>query len=134
MDDTAELEAWAPHGHFSTYPAKQAHSISCFIQMCGLAEILNQILIHFYSANQDLSLQRAYQCTVAEGSKLRDWWRDLPEHLKINLALPSVECPPSHIVTLKYVQFLVENQMQANNLSHTAAFTTPSTFYSIARD
>jgi hypothetical protein len=82
--------------------------------MCGLAEVLNQILIHFYSSNQDLSLQRAYQCTVTEGSKLRDWWRDLPDHLKINLATPAVECPPSHIVTLKQVQTSSEKRRRAN--------------------
>lgn len=102
MDDTAEIEAWTPHGLLGpNYPPKQAHSISCFIQMCALAEILNQILIQHYNPSRDLSPSRAYQCARAEGSKLRDWWRDLPAHLKINLAAAKLECPPSHIVTLK---------------------------------
>jgi hypothetical protein len=101
VDDTAELEAWTPHGMLFPYASKQARSISCFIQMCGLAEILNQILIHLYSPTQNLSSSRAYQCALEEGSKLRDWWRDLPNHLKINLADAALECPPSHIVTLK---------------------------------
>ncbi|KAH3929956.1 hypothetical protein HBH44_148850 [Parastagonospora nodorum] len=100
MDDTAELELWMPHGLLSSYPPKQAHSISCFIQMCGLAEILNQVLINLYSTAQNLSAAQAIQCAITEGSKLRAWWRDLPEHLKINLADPALECPPSHIVTL----------------------------------
>jgi hypothetical protein len=69
--------------------------------MCGLAEILNQILINLYSTAQNLSAVQATQCAITEGSKLRAWWRDLPEHLKINLADPARECPPSHIVTLK---------------------------------
>jgi len=69
--------------------------------MCALAEILNQILIHLYSPSQDPSSSQAYQCALAQSSKLRDWWRDLPEHLKINLSAPQLECPPSHIVTLK---------------------------------
>jgi hypothetical protein len=101
VDDTAEIEVWTPHGLLPSYLPKQAHSISCFIQMCGLAEVLNQIQIHLYNPNQELSPSRAYQCAVTEGLKLRDWWRDLPEHLKINLADPALECPPSHIVTLK---------------------------------
>lgn len=101
MDDTAELEAWTPHGLLTPYPPKQAHSISCFIQMCGLAEILNPILTQLYNPTQEFSLSRAYQCAVTESVHLREWWRDLPEHLKINLANPALECPPSHIVTLK---------------------------------
>ncbi|KAF2709269.1 hypothetical protein K504DRAFT_525798 [Pleomassaria siparia CBS 279.74] len=101
MDDTAEIEIWMPHGiPNSTYPPKQAHSISCFISMCELAEILNEILVHHYSPSRDLSPSRAYQCARIEGLKLRDWWRDLPDHLKINLAAPHLECQPSHIVTL----------------------------------
>jgi hypothetical protein len=101
VDDTAELEAWVPHGLLAPYVPKQAHSISCFIQMCGLAEILNPILVHLYSPTQALSPSDAWQCALQEGAKLRDWWRDLPEHLKINLATQALECPPSHIVTLK---------------------------------
>jgi hypothetical protein len=101
VDDTAEIEAWTPHGLLSPYLPKQAHSISCFVQMCGLAEVLHQIQIHLYNPSQELSPSRAYQCAITEGSKLRDWWRDLPDHLKINLADSAVDCPPSHIVTLK---------------------------------
>jgi hypothetical protein len=71
--------------------------------MCGLAEILNPILIYLYNPTQDLPPSRAYQCAITESAKLRDWWRDLPDHLKINLATPGLECPPSHIVTLKLV-------------------------------
>lgn len=102
MDDTAEIEPWTPHGLLApNYPPKQAHSISCFIQMCALAEILNPVLINLYNPSQELSQAHAYQCAVTEGAKLRAWWRDLPDHLKINLAASQLECPPSHIVTLK---------------------------------
>jgi hypothetical protein len=102
VDDTAEIETWMPHGLASTnYPPRQAHSISCFIHMCGLAEILNQVLIHFYSPTCDLSSSSALTCALEQSSKMRAWWRDLPEHLKINVgALPQL-APPSHIVTLK---------------------------------
>jgi hypothetical protein len=69
--------------------------------MCALAEVLNQILKYLYSPSLDLRPLEAYQSAVTEGSKLRDWWRDLPSHLKINLSASSLECPPSHIVVLK---------------------------------
>jgi hypothetical protein len=69
--------------------------------MCGLAEILNPILVHLYSPVQELTPSNAWQCALIEGVKLRDWWRDLPDHLKIDLTAPNPECPPSHIVTLK---------------------------------
>jgi len=102
MDDTAEIESWQPQGiNASRYPPKQAHSISCFIQMCSLAENLNQILIHLYSPSRDTTTTRAFQCAREEQIKMRDWWRDLPGHLKINLADPQLSCPPSHIVILK---------------------------------
>lgn len=102
VDDTAEIETWVPHGLASAnYPPRQAHSISCFIHMCGLAEILNQVLIHFNSPTCDLSSSSALACALEQSSKMRAWWRDLPEHLKINVgALPQL-APPSHIVTLK---------------------------------
>jgi hypothetical protein len=102
VDDTAELDVWTPHGLLSShYPPKQAHSISCVIQVCELAEVLNQILVYLYSSSQNLAPIRAYKYALAAGSKLRDWWRDLPAHLKINLTAVALDCPPSHIVTLK---------------------------------
>ncbi|KAL5388185.1 hypothetical protein DPSP01_003174 [Paraphaeosphaeria sporulosa] len=101
MDDTAEIEPWTPHGLPSTtYRPKQAHSISCFIQMCALAEILNEILINLHNPSRELPRSQAYKCADAQSGKLRDWWRDLPEHLKINVSDAELECPPSHIVTL----------------------------------
>ncbi|KAG9542697.1 hypothetical protein KCU86_g22470, partial [Aureobasidium melanogenum] len=105
MDDTAEIEIWMPHGLTSAnYPPRQAHSISCFIHMCGLAEILNQVLIHFYSPTCDLSSSSALACALEQSSKMRAWWKDLPEHLKINVgALPQL-APPSHILPLSYHQ------------------------------
>jgi hypothetical protein len=37
-----------------SYPATKAHSISCFIHVCGLSEILIQVLISFYSPNRNV--------------------------------------------------------------------------------
>ena len=102
VDDTAETELWMPHGLSSPdYPPRQAHSISCFIQMCGLAEILNQVLIQFYGPTCDLSSSKALACALEQSSKMRVWWRDLPEHLKITVGALPRQAPPSHIVTLK---------------------------------
>lgn len=104
VDDTAEIEIWMPHGlTTANYPPRQAHSISCFIHMCGLAEILNQVLIHFYSPTCDLSSSSALACALEQSSKMRVWWKDLPEHLKINVGVLPRLAPPSHIVTLKWV-------------------------------
>ncbi|KAH7085070.1 fungal-specific transcription factor domain-containing protein [Paraphoma chrysanthemicola] len=101
MDDTADLDIWTPHGiPFSHYSPKQAHSVSCFIQVCGLSEVLNQILIYLYNPSRNLAPSHAYEYALAAGSRLRDWWRDLPDHLRIDLTLSDLECPPSHIVTL----------------------------------
>ncbi|KAJ4360067.1 uncharacterized protein N0V89_000626 [Didymosphaeria variabile] len=68
--------------------------------MCALAEILNEILIHLYNPSKELPRSQAYKCADSQSFKLRNWWRDLPEHLKINISDPNLECPPSHIVTL----------------------------------
>lgn len=104
VDDTAEIESWLPHGLLAAdYSPRQAHSISCFIQMCALAEILNQVLIHLYDPSHELSSSQAYECAAAQGSKLQHWWRELPGHLKLDSTTTPANCPPSHIVTLKYV-------------------------------
>lgn len=107
LDDTSELEPWIPHGIVfadgAQYPPTPAHSTSCFIEMCGLMEILNQILIHIYDHNRQISEAEFHTCIREQSSNLGGWWDDLPEHLKlIPTALPPYS-PPSHIVTLKYV-------------------------------
>lgn len=69
--------------------------------MCGLAEILNQTLIHLYNPSKQLSPSHAFRCAVKESTKLGAWWQELPNHLRIDLVATNVDCPPSHIVTLK---------------------------------
>ena len=106
MDDSAENEMWTPHGIVYPpgieYPPTQAHSISCFMRMCQLSEIFNQILIHIYDPlgqNSELEVQT---CLANEGQALRVWWEELPNFLRIDTKTPPVQCPPSHIVTVKY--------------------------------
>lgn len=107
MDDTSEIEIWIPHGvtfpDGAHYPPTQAHSTSCFIQMCGLAEILNQILIHIYDPMRQSTEAEFFDCVQEQAKNLSDWWDELPEYLKLVATDLPPYCPPSHIMTLKYV-------------------------------
>ena len=106
MDDSAETELWIPHGIAyppgMEYPPTQAHSTSCFMRMCQLSEIFNQILIHIYDPLGLNSEMQIRTCLAGEGEALRRWWEELPDFLKIDAKTPPSYCPPSHIVTLKY--------------------------------
>lgn len=107
MDDTSEIEIWTPHGVIfpegMQYPPTQAHSTSCFMKMCGLAEILNQILIHIYDPIRQISEAEFYQCIHEQAKNLADWWEDLPPYLKLVPSDLPPYSPPSHMVILKYV-------------------------------
>ncbi|KAK2751036.1 hypothetical protein FQN57_000111 [Myotisia sp. PD_48] len=107
LDDTAEIEIWTPHGVIFPegvhYPPTQAHSTSCFMKMCSLAQILNQIIIHIYNPirqNTECQIQR---CVSEQSAKLEQWWNDLPPFLKLSVNNLPTYCPPSHIVTLNCV-------------------------------
>ncbi|KAH9217762.1 fungal-specific transcription factor domain-containing protein [Leptodontidium sp. 2 PMI_412] len=104
LDDSAETELWKPHGivypEGFEYPPTQAHSISCFMRMCQLSEIFNQILIHIYDPlgrNAEAEIQA---CLASESRALGKWWDDLPTFLRIDAKELPAYCPPSHIVTL----------------------------------
>ncbi|KAL1872866.1 hypothetical protein Plec18167_006516 [Paecilomyces lecythidis] len=104
LDDTSEIEAWTPHGvvfpEGMQYPPAQAHSTSCFMRMCGLAEILNQIIIHIYDPVRKSTESEFYTCVQEQGRNLKEWWEELPEFLKLVATNLPLYCPPSHIVTL----------------------------------
>lgn len=110
LDDSAEEELWQPHGiSFSpgqpAYTPTKAHSTSSFVQMCRLSVIFNQILTHMYDPLQQKHSTSAEvrNCVREQGVALDTWWAELPEFLKIDVHhLPPLS-PPSHIVTLKYV-------------------------------
>lgn len=107
VDDTSEVEPWTPHGVIfpegTHYPPTQAHSTSCFMRMCGLAEILNQIIIHIYDPVRKSTEAEFYACVQEQGKNLKQWWDDLPDFLRLVATDLPPYCPPSHIVTLKYV-------------------------------
>ncbi|KAK2594319.1 hypothetical protein QQS21_007964 [Conoideocrella luteorostrata] len=105
FDDSAENDLWVPFGIPQTdpawkYPPTTAHSASCFISMCRLSVIFNEILVHMYdplSQNTDAEIQ---ECLDSQEPLLQQWWDQLPIHLKIDpVSLPNL-APPSHIVTL----------------------------------
>ncbi|PVH80486.1 fungal-specific transcription factor domain-containing protein [Cadophora sp. DSE1049] len=104
LDDSAETEFWKPHGIVYPdgfdYPPTQAHSISCFMRMCQLSEIFNQILIHIYDPLGRNSEAEIQACLATESRALGRWWDDLPSFLRIDAKDLPAYCPPSHIVTL----------------------------------
>ncbi|KAJ5883311.1 uncharacterized protein N7473_010197 [Penicillium subrubescens] len=104
LDDTSEIEIWTPHGvtfpDGAHYPPTQAHSTSCFIQMCGLAEILNQILIHIYDPMRQSTEAEFFDCVQEQAKNLSDWWDELPDYLKLVATDLPPYSPPSHIMTL----------------------------------
>lgn len=107
MDDAAENELWVPHGvafpDGMQYPPTQAHSVSCFMKICSLSEILNQIVIHIYDNTGRRTGAEKADCVRVQSRNMQRWWEELPSFLKLDARdLPSY-CPPSHIVTLKYV-------------------------------
>lgn len=118
LDDTSENELWTPHGvTFSNgahYPQTQAHSTSCFTKMCGLSEVLNQILIHIYDPIRRATDSEFFDCIQKQGEALVEWWNDLPDHLKLIASDLPPYSPPSHIVILKFVFTLSWLQHGAN--------------------
>lgn len=81
------------------------------MKMCGLAEVLNQILIHIYDPMRQTSASELYDCIQEQAQNLSDWWDDLPDYLKLVATdLPSY-CPPSHIMILKYGLFPISTMI-----------------------
>ncbi|CAI7671782.1 unnamed protein product [Penicillium manginii] len=104
LDDTSEIEIWTPHGvtfpDGAHYPPTQAHSTSCFMRMCGLAEVLNQILIHIYDPMRQSTEAEFFDCVQEQSRNLSEWWDDLPDYLKLVATDLPPYSPPSHIMTL----------------------------------
>ncbi|KAJ6120954.1 hypothetical protein N7523_005234 [Penicillium sp. IBT 18751x] len=104
VDDTSEIEIWTPHGvtfpDGAHYPPTQAHSTTCFIQMCGLAEILNQILVHIYDPMRQSTEAEFFDCVQDQAKNLGEWWDELPDYLRLVATDLPPYSPPSHIMTL----------------------------------
>ncbi|KAH8698677.1 C6 transcription factor [Talaromyces proteolyticus] len=104
LDDTAESEIWYPHGvtfpQGAQYPPMPAHSTSCFVKMCALSEILNQILIHIYDPLRQTTEIEVRNCIAQQERHLSQWWDELPDFLRLVANELPPYSPPSHIVTL----------------------------------
>ncbi|PLN86606.1 putative Zn(II)2Cys6 transcription factor [Aspergillus taichungensis] len=104
LDNTAEIENWTPHGVVFPdgfhYPPTQAHSTSAFVKMCGLAEILNEILIHVYDPVRQVPEVELYSCVQEQAQNLAEWWEELPGFLKLIISDLPPYSPPAHIVIL----------------------------------
>ncbi|KAL7791740.1 fungal-specific transcription factor domain-containing protein [Trichoderma afarasin] len=105
FDDSAENELWVPFGAppLQTapwkYPPSTAHSASCFLSMCRLSVIFNEILIHMYDPLMQNTESEVQECLTAQEPALQQWWDELAPYLKLEpMALPNL-APPSHIVT-----------------------------------
>ncbi|OJD14919.1 hypothetical protein AJ78_04778 [Emergomyces pasteurianus Ep9510] len=107
LDDTAEIEIWTPHGvvfpEGTHYPPTQAHATSCFMKMCSLTEILNQIIIHIYDPIRKSTEAEFQTCVDQQSRNLERWWDELPVFLKLIVDNLPPYSPPSHIVTLNCV-------------------------------
>lgn len=104
LDDSAEDELWRPHGlsypSGAGYTPRPSHSTSCFMQMCRLSVIFNQILIHMYDPADQNSEEEIQECILQEEVSLDHWWEDLQTFLKIDTSQMPEDAPPSHIVNL----------------------------------
>lgn len=71
------------------------------MQACQLSLIFNEILIHMYDPITPNNQAEMQACLDKQEPLLREWWENLPIHLKINVGDLPAFAPPSHIVTLK---------------------------------
>ncbi|KAK5992564.1 Nitrogen assimilation transcription factor nit-4-like protein [Cladobotryum mycophilum] len=102
FDDSAENELWIPFGATQKtwkYPPSTAHSTSCFLSMCRLSVIFNEILIHMYDPLMQNTEEEVRECLRNQQPALQRWWDELEPFLKIDTVNLPTLAPPSHIVT-----------------------------------
>ena len=106
MDDSTEGELWIPYGVVfppgKPYEETPAYSVSTFRWACKLAVIMNPLLVEIYDPLKHPTAARVFEVIKDQKIALDRWWHDLPENLRLQPEDLSVQCPPSHIVTLKY--------------------------------
>ncbi|PHH92546.1 hypothetical protein CDD83_6944 [Cordyceps sp. RAO-2017] len=105
FDDSAEDDIWVPFGAQQVgvtwkYPPTTAHSASCFMSMCRLSVIFNEILIHMYDPLSQNTDDEVQECLRTQEPAFQEWWNQLPPHLRLDPAALPALAPPSHIVTL----------------------------------
>ena len=81
------------------YPTVQSHVVSAFENVCKLAVILNDIILHLYSRRETLDVDDKLR---AIRTSLDEWRSKSPAHLKCDPANLPLLCPPPNIITQKY--------------------------------
>lgn len=87
--------------HRDGYPPRQNHAVSCFVNSCRLAIIINDIVVQLYSKRNNRSMTESSLRDIKV--RLGVWRAESPAHLKYDVDnLPTI-CPPPHIISQKYV-------------------------------
>jgi hypothetical protein len=102
LDDFAEHELWQPYygadgDTLKNYPETPCYTVSCFISLCRLSVIINDIILGLYSGRKPENVG-----TLVRNMRhqLELWWVTLPAHLRIETSnLPAI-LPPPHIISL----------------------------------
>ncbi|OAQ75889.1 C6 transcription factor [Purpureocillium lilacinum] len=111
MDHSTEHETWIPYygdsldsadGSRSQYPPRKSHAVSCFVNSCKLAIIINDIVVQLY-ARRKRSISEAALNDIKE--RLDLWRTRSPCHLRYDPDnLPSI-CPPPHLISQNLLYF-----------------------------
>lgn len=104
-NDVLETEEWYPHGislpEGMQYPPTSAYKTTCFINMCVLSKILNEVLMHIYAPDLEKTEIGFYTCIREQAINLTNFWEELPDYLKLVPGKLPLYCPPTNIVLLK---------------------------------
>ncbi|KAL9050747.1 MAG: hypothetical protein Q9162_006454 [Coniocarpon cinnabarinum] len=115
MDDSAEYELWSPQSASgmkqTDYPLTPAHAISSFIWVCKLSQVLNEVLVQVYDPMRHAP-DGMFECIKKQKQALCQWRSALPDFLRLDIGNLPMHCPPSHIVTLKYLRLAFERGLQ----------------------
>lgn len=107
LDTSTDHDAWTPYrdtagdplAQFDVYPHNQNNAVSCFVNSCRLAIIINDIVVQLYSKRSNRGMAEASLHDIK--SRLELWRAESPAHLRYDVDnLPSVS-PPPHIISQK---------------------------------
>lgn len=103
VDDFAEHEPWQPYygadgDTLKNYPETPCYTVSCFISLCKLCVIINDIILGLYSGRKPEGVGTFVRNMRHQ---LELWWVTLPAHLRIDTGNVPAILPPPHIISLK---------------------------------
>ena len=111
LDDFTDKEMWTPYygevnypsDAVKDYPPHRAYIVSTFTQLCKLSIILNDLMSAIYASKPPSEIQQGGRESIfVQLSKaLKDFWLNMPRHLKIDPQQPLPKySPPAHIVSV----------------------------------